>query len=371
MLTSRRGLRAAAFAFCLAVSGGAGALAQEAQKAETVGPPALKDFQLPGQRTTPPAEPPPPVRTEPAAPAPAQPRAEPARPAEPRPSAPSPARQSERAAPAPAPAAAGPAPAEPVTEPAPAPVEPVTPPPAPVTAVPTPVLDAAPAEAEPEPAAGWLWPAIALLVAALAVFAFLKLSGRNGPVRRAAPAARAAAVPAAPPAPPPPPAPRAWIELSIKADRAAATPERAVIAYELLLDNVGEAEAGNIRIEAKLFNAGGEKEVGAFFRAPMRERSGSPHVTIAPGKGIRLNGEVALPMAEVRAVELQGRQLFIPLVAISVAYDWADGSGRTSKSWLVGREAETPAAKMGAFRLDLGPRIYRSVGQREAQLVKV
>ncbi|MFN3388002.1 MAG: hypothetical protein ACK40O_03665, partial [Allosphingosinicella sp.] len=90
MLTTRRGLRAAAIALCLAASGGAGALAQEAQKAETVGPPALKDFQLPGQRTTPPAETPPPARSEPAETAPpqTQPLAEPARPAAPRPAAP-------------------------------------------------------------------------------------------------------------------------------------------------------------------------------------------------------------------------------------------------------------------------------------------
>jgi hypothetical protein len=56
-------------------------------------------------------------------------------------------------------------------------------------------------------------------------------------------------------------------------------------------------------------------------------------------------------------------------VAINVAYNWGpDGAGRTSKSWLVGREAEQPSQKMGAFRLDLGPRIYRSVGQRQTGL---
>ena len=77
-----------------------------------------------------------------------------------------------------------------------------------------------------------------------------------------------------------------------------------------------------------------------------------------------------MPKAEVREIELAGP-----------AHLRADGGdqrrlrlgrtaapGRTSRSWLVGREAETPPAKMGPFRLDLGPRIYRSVGQRQHEL---
>ena len=75
---------------------------------------------------------------------------------------------------------------------------------------------------------------------------------------------------------------------------------------------------------------------------------------------------------EVRAIELQGRRIFVPSVAINVAYDWGeDGEGRTSKSWLVGRKADNPAARMGAFRLDLGPRIYRSVGRKDTKRVMV
>jgi hypothetical protein len=73
----------------------------------------------------------------------------------------------------------------------------------------------------------------------------------------------------------------------------------------------------------------------------------------------------------VRAIEVQGRAIFVPMIAINVAYDWEGGTGRSSKSWLIGREAETPSAKMGPFRLDLGPRIYRQVGRREGKLVMV
>jgi hypothetical protein len=33
-------------------------------------------------------------------------------------------------------------------------------------------------------------------------------------------------------------------------------------------------------------------------------------------------------------------------------------------SYIVGREAKPPAEKMAPFRLDLGPRLWRHVGQR-------
>jgi len=160
--------------------------------------------------------------------------------------------------------------------------------------------------------------------------------------------------------------------LDIVPERAAATEAEAYVRYALTLTNKGDSDARNIRIDPRLFNAGAEGEMMDFFQGPIHEQSGSPHVVIAPGQTLKLNGEVAMPKADLREIELGGRRIFVPMVAINVAYDWTGGgSGRTSRSWLVGREAGTPSEKMGPFRLDLGPRIYRSVGRREARLVMV
>ena len=69
---------------------------------------------------------------------------------------------------------------------------------------------------------------------------------------------------------------------------------------------------------------------------------------------------------------MQDRTLFIPLVAFNVLYDVGNGrTGQTAMSYVVGRETEPPRPKMGAFRLDLGPRIYRTVGQRQNELKQV
>jgi hypothetical protein len=271
----------------------------------------------------------------------------------------------------------------------------VAPVPAPETAAPSPQADsppsplpeaAGPAPAVPEPeSAGWLWPAaggaLVLLVAALLLLRRRRARDEHERDRNAARDSLGAALVAAPkpppapvpaPVPAPPAEPRPWLELDIVPERAAATDAEAVVHYALTVTNQGEAEARNIRIDPRLFNAGAEGDLAAFLQGPIHEQSGSPQVVIAPGGSLKLNGQVAMPKAELQEIEMAGRRIFVPMVAINVAYDWAGGgSGRTSRSWLVGREAETPQAKMGPFRLDLGPRIYRSVGRREAKLVRV
>jgi hypothetical protein len=386
----RRRPWAAALILSALAAAGAPALAQN-EASNTIGPPQLKDFSLPGQRTTPPAATPPAPAAQPPAAAPRTPPAATPDPARERP-APQPrtqvppARQTETApaaTPAPPPVA--------TTEPAPQAV-----PPSPVEALPAPSPEpkVAPAPA-PAPAptaaapntADWVWP-VAGTAFLLALAAFFLLRRRRGLVERESDRDTArdelggalfgAAHEEPEPEPEPellpeaPAAPRPWLELDIVPDRAAATEQEVYVRYALTLTNKGEAAARNIRIDPRLFNAGAEGEMLAFFQGPIHEQSGSPQVLLQPGGSLKLNGQVALANAELREIELGGKRIFVPMVAINVAYDWADGGGgRTSGSWLVGREAEVPTEKMGPFRLDLGPRIYRSVGRREARLVMV
>jgi hypothetical protein len=378
----RRRLRAAAFILYGLAAAGTAALAQDISN--TLGPPQLKDFSLPGQRTTPPAATPP-------APSPPPPAARPPREAP----AATPAAERDRPAPTPrAPAARAPAAGRDAAPAGAPPAEPAASPPVaaapPVVAIPRPEAPppaTLPPAAAPEPkGGGWLWPAaggaIVLLLAALLLLRRRRSEaererardtarGELGGALLAAPGPEAAPAPAPKPEPEPPAAPRPWLELDIVPERAAATDSEAIVHYALTVTNQGDCEARNIRIDPRLFNAGAEGEMAAFLQGPIHEVSGSPQVVIAPGGTLRLNGEVTMPKAELQEIEMAGRRIFVPMVAINVAYDWEGGAGRTSRSWLVGREAETPQAKMGPFRLDLGPRIYRSVGRREARLVRV
>jgi len=149
----------------------------------------------------------------------------------------------------------------------------------------------------------------------------------------------------------------------------------ASVQFELIIRNRGNAPARNIRIESGIFNAGPdqEREIAAWYSEPVRERTPPSIAVMAPGEEVQIRSAVSIAKENLREIEVQGRKLFIPTVAFNLIYDWgANKSGQTSVSYVVGREAETPSQKMGPFRLDLGPRLYRSVGQRQTKVaVKV
>lgn len=365
---------------------GAGALlvaaagAAAAQDGNAIGNPQLRDFQLQPQRrivTAPvPAPAPPPVANppvvappRPAAPAPqnnlgqtpppqtaqpqtAQPRPDTARPAP----APTGSRATPRQAPpaslqnVPAPPASGAPP------PVPAPGEPVLPA--------TPLPETAPLPGPPQGGLPWLYVLPAALVA-LAGAAFLLRRRRRGVVGGEVADAPAAAPLASPP--PPPPVLRPWLELAVKVEKASATLTETLLSFELDIANTGKAAARNLRVDVKMFNAGAEqdREIGAFFQTAGRETTKLNLPGIAAGNSGIIRGEVAMKRGDMRALVLEDKYLFVPVLAVNVLYDWGQGrTGQSSKSYVVGRELAQPSEKMGAFRVDQGPRVWRTVGQR-------
>lgn len=364
--------------------------AARAQDGNAIGNPQLRDFQLrPRQQQAPITQPvqqaPPPVVVAPppaaarpqAAPPPQQqapqPQAQPAAPG-PRPAAP---RQR-----APAPASAQPqtgAQPQPGTQPQPqaqAPAEAVPPP------ISEPVVALPPASAPPTEETGpgipWLYllPPAALALIGLALL--LRRRRRRGEAERfeeveaEAPAPLPVAA-AEPIAPRPEPAQRPWVELTLKAERASATLTETVVNFELEIANTGKSAARNLRIDVKMFNAGAEqdKEIGAFFRTAGRESTKLNLPGIAAESVGVINGQVTMPRDEMRAMVLDDKYLFVPVIAVNALYDWGEGrSGQSSKSYVVGRELQQPSEKMGAFRVDQGPRIWRTVGQRQHTLAR-
>jgi hypothetical protein len=126
-----------------------------------------------------------------------------------------------------------------------------------------------------------------------------------------------------------------------------------------------------------MFNAGEQqdKEISGFFRTAGRESTKCNLPGIRAGQTGAIKGEVAMSREDMRAVVLDNRYLFIPVIAVNALYDYGDGqTGQTSKSYVVGRELDQPegekSEKMGAFRVDQGPRIWRSVGQRQHKLAR-
>lgn len=217
---------------------------------------------------------------------------------------------------------------------------------------------------------------IPLALLALLVLAWLRQRRRNQAIHEAAAIAteerEARAIETARPEP----EPRPWLELELKAERLSSTDSESLVQFELEITNSGQAPARNLRIDVKMFNAGEQQdqEIGAFFKTAGRESTKCNLPGIRAGQTGAIRGEVAMARADMRAVVLDNRYLFIPVIAVNALYDYGDGrTGQTSKSYVVGRELEQSGEKtekMGAFRVDQGPRIWRTVGQRQHKLAR-
>lgn len=373
------------------------AIGQTAQPAPTgeapIGPPQLRDFQLPARQQivtqpTPTAAP---------SPAPTQ-RATNAQPAQQQPTQTqrtAPAATTTRAGPTPAPTPTPsrdlpPAPRAPVTAAPAVPTPDATPAPAPVESAPPAAIDTAPlprpSEAQPAPATTTQAPApveapadgglpmwlillggLGIGLAGYAVFARRRAAQRRADALPAPEMVAAAPVPQGPRAPRPDPVPRPWLEIELKPERTTADPEESIVEFEMTIRNNGGSPARNVKLQAKLVcsTPDQDKEIAAFHRKKPGEHRTLDVPDLQAGEELVLKGRVDVKREDLKALRVEQRLLFVPLVAVNAFYDFGNArSGQTSKSFLVGRERADSVEKMAPFRLDLGPRVYRTLGQR-------
>ena len=233
----------------------------------------------------------------------------------------------------------------------------------------------------------WPWLLAALALGAGGAFLFWRNRSREafagGPVIDAfvapepSPVPRPAPAPAAPRAAPAPtpapslaPAPRAgagvvssslrpWIDIGFQPTRCVLDNDKVVVEFELELFNSGSQPARAVRVDVALFNAGNDQDeqIGAFIANPV---GAGESIDIPPLKRVGLKAQVAIARTEVKAYEIAGRQVFLPVVAFNALYG---ANGQTSATYLLGRD--TKGEKLGPFRIDAGPRIFRGVAARE------
>ncbi|SMF64577.1 hypothetical protein SAMN06295910_1213 [Allosphingosinicella indica] len=358
--------------------------AQQSNSADPIiGPPVISDFELPGNRTTPPIIPPRPSPTPTPAPSPVPvvtpppaPRATPTpAPARPQPS-PTP---KQRATPAPAPQPPEPRPViaeTPAPEATPTPElvpEPVS---APPIAEPTPEA-VAPAPQPAEQDLPWLWIALGILaVGAVGFLAGRRLRPSRAEAETYSPLDEAAPQPAPPVrpapaapvvAPTPAPRPRPRLEVAFQPDQFDVTGTEVTIHFTVIVNNAGPVPAEDIHILARMFSASHDQpaEIAAFFDSGP---SGAAQGMDLPGEhGVRFQSAVHIPLAQARMLTVEGQKIFVPTVAFNVVYRWAgDGRGQTAASYVVG-VVGAEGGRLGPFHIDRGPRRYRKIAAREIE----
>ncbi len=156
---------------------------------------------------------------------------------------------------------------------------------------------------------------------------------------------------------------RPWIELELEPSQAMVTDEHAAIAFDVTLFNSGSAPARDVAVEACLINANQQQDVqlSQFYSAPSEVQDKIP--SVAPMSRITLKSAVRLPRAAVQEYEVEGRKLFMPMVAINSRYRWSSGEGQSAASFLVG-SAANDHAKLAPLRLDKGRRGWNALAAR-------
>jgi hypothetical protein len=252
-----------------------------------------------------------------------------------------------------------------------------------------------PAAVEPAPlapaegsASHWPWIAAAAVAVAL-IGAFLWLRRRKPeaieeqayePTAEPAPAPQPKAPPApVPPARKPEPSPvatdRPWLDIAMEVQAARLTLMGATIGYTLKIHNRGPRPAEDILVRSLIANVDAQQQ--ALFPQFFAGETGLPvhsAVAIAPGETQTLRGELRLDAQQIAPIPMGQRALLIPLIAFDAQYRWTDeagetqGTGRTGRAFIVGEEQTPPVERLSPFRLDLGPRQYRTPGSRATAL---
>jgi hypothetical protein len=146
---------------------------------------------------------------------------------------------------------------------------------------------------------------------------------------------------------------RPWIALDLAMTEVEFTAGDAILRYRLSIANTGMATAQELVIEALPLNAGEsqDRELAAFFE---RRETGSPAIAALPRLGaLDIDHEVRMPRGAILPYEVQGRRLFVPILAFAVTYRWSGGSGRTGAAFLIGHQ-QNGSERLAPLRLEQG-----------------
>ncbi|MBW8784029.1 MAG: DUF11 domain-containing protein [Novosphingobium sp.] len=154
--------------------------------------------------------------------------------------------------------------------------------------------------------------------------------------------------------------------LALEATRMSATLLNTTLAYSLVVTNTGPDPLGPLTVSGDMIAAHAtmpaEAQLGDGHDLPERHRL----PPLAPGESATLNGEMRLPLASIVPIRQGAAALFVPLVRFRVDAE-RDGQPPLTLvgNYVVGEPPAAPNTGLRPFRLDLGPRIYAPIAQRQ------
>lgn len=141
------------------------------------------------------------------------------------------------------------------------------------------------------------------------------------------------------------------------------------LAYGLSLTNRGDAAFGPISIACDIISANASLNdrqqllFGGEMDGPIHRFD-----SLGPGETLSLDSELQIPIAAIQPVRSGDASLFVPLARFRVAVLDADRPPLvTTRIFIVGESPERAGMRLRPIRIDLGPRIFSHIGQRELE----
>jgi hypothetical protein len=159
---------------------------------------------------------------------------------------------------------------------------------------------------------------------------------------------------------------RPQLDISFVPKKAVVSIANLTISGEIRIINQGKAAAKSMRLRSIIISASEiQDDVIAAFHNDKEPLFSEELGEAGAGERIGMEIELSIPLTELRSYPLGDRRLFVPIVLANIDYDWGKSGHDVAKlAALIGREATPPTPKMGALRLDLGPRSFTPLGQR-------
>ena len=168
-------------------------------------------------------------------------------------------------------------------------------------------------------------------------------------------------------APPAPIAEPDRLTLTLKATRLNASLMATTLSYRLKLTNHGTGVLVGLAIEGDMISAHAslppEQQIAQAGQALELRHA---LAALAAGESAEFSGEIRLPLSAITPIRAGEQAYFVPLARFRVE---AGGPGEDpfilARTYVVGDVPEGPQTTLRPFRLDLGPRTYSRVSQRE------
>ncbi len=155
--------------------------------------------------------------------------------------------------------------------------------------------------------------------------------------------------------------------LNLAARRLSATLMNTVLDYELVVSNNSYDTIGPIMIGGDMIAAHAslptraQLELTGHSIAPLHTVP-----TLLPGKTVVLNGQLRLALAAITPIRNGNASLFVPLARFRAeALRKGQPPVVVNQTSVIGESQGDETAALKPFRLDLGPRLYSEISQRE------